>query len=93
MKKVSKKATKRLTAAAAIKDGKHIKVYRLKNGIPKDLAKPSAGRAILESISKHHAATADTIRRDMKKGYPDSTLRFYLGKFQRERVVVAKSIV
>ncbi len=84
--------TKRLTAAAAIKDGQEIKVYRLRNGIPATIKKPSAGRAILESISKHRAATADTIRKDMKRGYPDATLRFYLGKFQREKIVVGKVI-
>ena len=86
------KQTKRLTAAAAINDGQEIKVYRLKDGIPADIRKPSKGRAILESISRHRAATADTIRKDMKRGFSDATLRFYLGKFQREKVAVARRV-
>lgn len=76
----------RLTAAAAVTK-KAGKVYRLKRGIPMDSV--GKGRAILVSISRHRGATANTIRKDMKRGFSDATLRFYLGKFQRERVVVA----
>ena len=50
---------------------------------------PGAGRAILVSIARHRGAEADTIRRDMKRGFSDATLRFYLGKFQREGVLIA----
>jgi len=77
-----------MTAKAALK-GTAKKVYKLRSGIPDDMRRGTAARAILESISRHRKATADTIRRDMKRGFPDATLRFYLGKFQRERVVVA----
>lgn len=77
-----------MTAKAARK-GTAKKIYRLKNGIPQSLRRGTAGRAVLESISRHRKATADTIRKDMKRGFPDATLRFYLGKFQREQVVVA----
>ena len=63
------------------------KVYRLRSQIPATLRKPSAGRAVLESIRRHRRATANTIRKDMKRGFSDATLRFYLGKFQRERIV------
>lgn len=78
----------RLTAAKAIKDGKAIKRYRLVKGIPKAM-QHGAGRAILVSIARHRGAEADTIRRDMKRGFSDATLRFYLGKFQREGVLIA----
>ena len=82
----------RLTARAAIKDGKASKRYTLVNGVPKDM-RPSAGRTILVSIARHRGAEADTIRRDMKRGFSDATLRFYLGKFQREGVVTAVSVI
>ena len=88
----------RLTAATAARHSakaaeqveREAKVYRLKNGIPADIRNPSAGRAILESISRHRGATINTIRKDMKRGFSDATLRFYLGRFQTRKVVVAK---
>jgi hypothetical protein len=51
----------------------------------------SAGRAILASIGRRRGrATAHTIRTDMKRGFSDATLRFYLGKFQREGLITAE---
>lgn len=80
----------RLTARAAARRNKSPrKVYRLKAGIPASIRRPSAGRKVLESISRHRGATAYTIRKDMPSGFSDATLRFYLGKYQREGVVLA----
>ena len=80
----------RVTAAAAARRaGPRGKKYRLISRIPTTIKNPSAGRAILVSISRHRGATANTIRRDMPRGFSDATLRFYLGKFQRQNVVAA----
>lgn len=94
-KTASKKAAT-LTTTGAIKDGQARKVYRLKKGIPEGLRGPAA-LAVLGAVKKHGhtkagGASADVIRRAMKRGFPDSTLRFYLGKFQREGVLVTRAI-
>lgn len=83
----------RLTAAkAAQRHQRSQKTYCLAVPIPADL-KPSIGRQILAAIGRRRgAATTQTLRSDMKRGASDATLRFYLGKFQREGIVVAVEI-
>lgn len=79
----------RLTAAVAAKRNVRTqKTYALKNGIPADM-RQSAGRQILAAIARRRNATANSLRRGMPRGFSDATLRFYLGKFQREGIVTA----
>lgn len=80
----------RLTTATAARRAKRSnKFYCLAVPIPADL-KPSTGRTILAAIGRRRgAATTQSLRTDMKRGASDATLRFYLGKFQREGVVIA----
>lgn len=85
----AKKAVRLTAAVAARRNTGRGKTYRLVDGIPAEVKKDSAGRAILVSISRHRGATAMVIRKDMPAGFSDATLRFYLGKFQREKVVRA----
>lgn len=83
----------RLTAAKAAKRHiRSVKVYKLADGMP-DMKRGTVGRAILASIARRHGrATSQAVRTDMKRGTSDATLRFYLGKFQREGVVVAAEL-
>lgn len=77
----------RLTAAAAARRNvRTMKVYRLLAGIPKGM-RQSAGRMILVSIARRRNATAISLRKAMPRGFSDATLRFYLGKFQREGII------
>lgn len=79
----------RLTAAAALRRNVRAqKVYRLRHGIPAGMRR-SAGRMILAAIARRRNATARSLRRGMPRGFSDATLRFYLGKFQRDGIVVA----
>lgn len=82
-----------LTAAKAVSN--HVrsnKTYRLKGGIPANVRRGSAARFILAAIGRRRGrATAHDIRVGMKRGMPDATVRFYLGKFQRDGVVVASA--
>jgi hypothetical protein len=81
----------RLTAAAAARNNvRSLKTYRLTNGIPKELGQETAARMILVAIARRRRATAHTIRKAMPRGFSDATLRFYLGKFQRNGVVVSE---
>ena len=59
------------------------------NGIPDTLRNPSAGRSILESIESRGTASTNDVRADHPK-FPDPTIRFYLGKFQRGEVLTSK---
>lgn len=82
----------RLTAAAAARRNKRSLVtYKLTNGIPKTM-KPTAGRKILVAIARRRKATAHALRTAMPRGFSDATLRFYLGKFQREGIVQATTV-
>lgn len=84
--------TNRLTAATAARNNvRSLKVYRLTNGVPKEMGN-SAGRKILVAIARRRKATAHAIRRAMPRGFSDATLRFYLGKFQREGIVQATTV-
>ena len=81
--------TNRLTAAVAARN--HVrsnKTYRLVAGVPEGL-RPSLGRRILVGIARRRNATAVSLRRSMPRGASDATLRFYLGKYQREGVVTS----
>ena len=75
----------RKTATAAITKNEG-KVYRLRQRVPAGIV--GKGRAILVAISRHRGADINTIRRDMPRNFSDATIRFYLGKFQREKIVV-----
>ncbi len=66
------------------------KAYRLVDGIPDEMKKASAGRAILEAIKKHGTATSDVLLETLGKKFSKPTMRFYLGKFQREKIIRAK---
>lgn len=83
----------RLTVAKAARSHKRsMKTYRLAGKIPAGM-RQSAGRAILTSIGRRRGyATAHAIRGDMKRGFSDATLRFYLGKFQRDGLVLAQEL-
>ena len=97
----SKKASSKKASARAAKPRKarstparengtrQHKQYSLVNGIPDTLRNPSAGRKILESIEKRGSATNADVRSDWPK-MPPPTIGFYLGKFQRVKVVTAK---
>lgn len=82
-----------LTAATAVRN--HVrseKVYRLKAGVPAGVRPGSTARTILTVIGRQRGrATALTVRKAMKRGTPDATVRFYLGKFQREGIVVSSA--
>ena len=88
----------RLTTTAAAKrnvKGRERKIYRLNAAGTRALRdmKDSIGRAILAAVARRarYGATAASLRRAMARGTSDATLRFYLGKFQREGVLVAKA--
>lgn len=83
----------RLTAATAARNHvRSAKTYRLASKIPAGMRK-STGRTILAAIARRNgAATTQSLRRAMGRGASDATLRFYLGKFQREGLVVAQEI-
>lgn len=89
IKPIRKKEAMRLTTATAARRAtRSNKAYKLV-GDYKDM-RPSVGRTILASIARRHGrATTQSLRKDMKRGASDATLRFYLGKFQREGLVVA----
>lgn len=79
----------RTTAAAAAR--RHVranKAYRLAAGIPGGM-RESAGRRILVAIARRRRATAQSLRSAMPRGFSDATLRFYLGKFQRDGILVS----
>lgn len=71
--------------------GRIVRAYRLTNGVPDGLRENSAGRSILEAIKKltdgDKSATKVAIRARLGDKMPDPTLRFFLGKFQREKVL------
>jgi hypothetical protein len=83
----------RLTAAkAASRHVRSAKTYRLASKIPAGM-RPSIGRRILAEVGRRQgAATTQKLRGAMKRGASDATLRFYLGKFQREGLVVASEL-
>ncbi len=64
------------------------KTYKLVAGVPAGL-RPSLGRQILVGIARRRNATAVSLRKAMPKGTPDATVRFYLGKFQRDGIVTS----
>lgn len=82
-------------AKAAKRHTRSQKTYRMKRQIPKTM-KESAGRTILEVIARMKGkATGNDIRKALIKKAPrssDATLRFYLGKFQREGIVGSKEL-
>jgi len=78
-----KKARPASTRASGARQPKQ---YALLGSIPEALRNPSAARSILESIEKRGTATTNDVRADHPK-FPDPTIRFYLGKFQREKIV------
>lgn len=71
--------------------GRVAKTYKLVNGIPDTLRNPSAGRSVLEAIDARGAeSSTPNLQADLGKDFPSPTLRFYLGKFQRDGVVAAR---
>lgn len=87
-----KKAQRIKHGTQATKSVRMLKTYRLIDGIPDAIRKPSAGRSILEAIrklEKDGPVTAMALRLRLGKEFSAPTLRFFLGKFQRDKVVVA----
>ncbi len=78
-------------AAKAAGEGRVLKSYRLVDGIPEDIRKGSAGLAILEAIKKHGSATTAELREELPKSFKKPTMQFYLGKFQRDKIVTTKA--
>ena len=79
---------RRRASKRPVKTAEGLKTYRLLDGIPDSIGKETTARAILQSIQKRKGATSKMIRADIGAKVPDPTLRFYLGKFQRDKVVV-----
>lgn len=66
------------------------KFYSLIQPIPESLGKDTTARKVLESISKHGHATRTMVRADVGPDVPEPTLGFYLGKFQRDKVLASE---
>jgi hypothetical protein len=63
------------------------KRYRMKGNIPEHIGRSTTAYAILVQIQKHKGrATFDHIQARLPK-VPLPTIRFYLGKFQRDKIV------
>lgn len=71
------------------REARHLKMYRLVDGIPATIRNPSAGRSILEVIEAQGTPTGAAIRAALPK-MPAPTIGFYLGKFQRTQIVAAQ---
>jgi hypothetical protein len=69
---------------------KGYKTYSLKNGMPKSVKIGTVGRSILEAIQYHGSPSKKDIRKTIGKKMNDATLRFYLGKFQRDKVLTSR---
>ena len=63
------------------------KRYRMRGNIPKRIDPTTTGYAILTEIQKHKGqATFERIRARLPR-VPLPTIRFYLGKFQRDKII------
>lgn len=94
------RARRRSTKARVVKAAKHVravkstkteprvlKTYELCGDVPESIRNPSAGRSILEAIKARGRATREEIAADLGPKFSQSTLRFFLGKFQRDNTI------
>lgn len=65
------------------------KRYRMIGNIPKRIGRTTTAYAILTEIQKHKGqATFDRIQARLSE-VPLPTIRFYLGKFQRDKIIAS----
>lgn len=84
------KTSKRKARTPAHGEGRVAKVYRLTGEIPETFRDGSAQRKMLEFVGKHaDGVTYQQVQAEFPKS-PTPTVRFYLGKWQREKIVTAK---
>jgi hypothetical protein len=77
----------RLRSGAAAQGLRTRKRYRMIGNIPERIGRATTAYAILTQIKKHKGqATFDHIQARLPK-VPLPTIRFYLGKFQRDKIV------
>lgn len=84
-RKKAKPNSKRVT-----KDGapvRALKSYRMIGAIPDDMRESSMARRVLTMLEKRQAATARELCDDSRGAISERTLRWYLAKFQRVKLV------
>ena len=88
------RARKKRTTKATVRSGaaakgrlRARKRYRMIRNIPPQIARTTTAYSILTQIQKHKGrATFDHIQARLPK-VPLPTIRFYLGKFQRDKII------
>jgi hypothetical protein len=87
LKATKRRSQKRRSGAAAQGRLRTRKRYRMIGNIPERIGRATTAYAILTQIQKHKGqATFDHIQARLPK-VPLPTIRFYLGKFQRDKIV------
>ena len=84
------KIARRVKSEKSESQQRQLRMYAVRSGGIPNLRPGSAGLRILEAIEKRGWATAQDLRDDLGPKFVDSTLRFFLGKFQRDEVIKIK---
>jgi hypothetical protein len=88
---IRQKAAGKVRNAAAARGLRVRKRYRMIGNIPKRIGRTTTAYAILIEIQKNKGqATFDRIQARLPE-VPLPTIRFYLGKFQRDKIVAGVS--
>jgi hypothetical protein len=84
-----RKSDAKATTRAKVKTagGRTVKTYTLVDGVPDKVRNPSKARTLLSTIYINGKVTANDLRALLGKKFAEPTLRFYLGKYQRENVI------